>query len=350
MIKFDDFTNKYLKIFMEKRSKVIFPELKKMRSDINDYIKNNEVKFKIEEYVIPERKLHELTDTPWVYKEVLNSIKDLHANYKISWSYKKFNHYIIIKSTESKFKSFKERLDTLLHIINYIYDLKKTSEDREIHMFLLLSPLKKIIEKDEAICPKNINSGYTDFSTNEIFIWREEEFEKVIFHELIHYMDLDVRNMAFDDEDIPIIINGPKSYYEAFTDLHGILYYLVYLSIITGKSVNSLFQIEYEFIKNQANNLNNILKLEDWSTFAKSERRFNGVERTNKEKKTIKQSSPAFTYFIIKFLIIKKIVEDNNINLLNNPKELIKEIFNVGFTCESFIDIKSSRMTLIQMY
>jgi hypothetical protein len=336
MIKFDDFTNKYLKIFMEKRSKVIFPELKKMRSDINDYIKKNEVKFKIEEYIIPEKKLHELTDTQWVYKEVLNSIKDLHANYKISWSYKKFNHYIIIKSTESKFKSFKERLDTLLHIINYIYDLKKTSEDREIHMFLLLSPLKKIIEKDEAICPKNINSGYTDFSTNEIFIWREEEFEKVIFHELIHYMDLDVRNMAFDDEDIPIIINGPKSYYEAFTDLHGILYYLVYLSIITGKSVNSLFQIEYEFIKNQANNLNNILKLEDWNT--------------NKEKKTIKQSSPAFTYFIIKFLIMKKIVEDNNINLLNNPKELIKEIFNVGFTSESFIDIKSSRMTLIQMY
>jgi hypothetical protein len=343
MIKFDDFTNKYLKIFMKKRSNVIFPKLKKMRSDISNYIKNNEIKFKIEEYVIPEKKLHTLIDTQWVYKEVLNSIKDLHANYKISWSYKNFNHCIFIKSTESKFNSFKERLDTLLHIINYIYDSKKTSEEREINMYLLLSPLKKIIEKDDTICPKNINSGYTDFSTNEIFIWREEEFEKVIFHELIHYMDLDVRNMAFDDEDIPIIINGPKSYYEAFTDLQGILYYLVYLSIVTGKSVNSFFQIEYEFIKNQANNLNNIFKLEDWSTLAKS-------EPTNKEKKIIKQSSPAFTYFIIKYLIIKKIVEDNNINLLNNPKELIKTIFNIGFISESCIDIKSSRMTLIQMY
>ena len=337
MIKFDDFTNKYLKMFMEKRSKIIFPKLKKMRSDINNYIKNNKIKFKIEEYVIPEKKLLKLIDTEWVYKEVINSIEDLKANYKISWSYKEFNHCIIIKSTESKFNSFKERLDKLLHIINYIYDLKKTTEEREIHMYLLLSPLKKIIEKDEIICPKNINSGYTDFTTNEIFIWREEEFEKVIFHELIHYMDLDVRNMAFDDEDIPIIINGPKSYYEAFTDLHGILYYLVYLSIVTEKSVNSLFQIEYEFIKNQANNLNNIFKLEDWNN-------------ENKEKKTIKQSSPAFTYFIIKHLIIKKIVEDNDLTLLNNPKELIKKIFKTGFTSESFIDIKSSRMTLIQMY
>ena len=337
MIKFDDFTNKHLKFFMEKRSKAIFPKLKKMRSDINNYIKNNEIKFKIEDYIIPEKKLLKLTDTQWVYKEVLNSIEDLKANYKISWSYKKFNHCIIIKSTESKFKYFKERLDTLLHIINYIYDLKKTEEEREINMYLLLSPLKKIIEKDEIISPKNINSGYTDFITNEIFIWREEEFEKVIFHELIHYMDLDVRNMTFDDEDIPIIINGPKSYYEAFTDLQGILYYLVYVSIITGKSVNSLFQIEYEFIKNQANNLNNIFKLDNWN---------------NKEnsKKTIKQSSPAFTYYIIKYLIIKKIVEDNDINLLNNPKELVKTIFDLGFTSESCIDIKSSRMTLIQMY
>ena len=125
--------------------------------------------------------------------------------------------------------------------------------------------------------------------------------------------------------------------YIRYPILQGILYYLVYVSIITGKSVNSLFQIEYEFIKNQANNLNNIFKLDNWN---------------NKEnsKKTIKQSSPAFTYYIIKYLIIKKIVEDNDINLLNNPKELVKTIFDLGFTSESCIDIKSSRMTLIQMY
>ena len=333
MIKFDDFTNKYLKIFMGKRSKVIFPKLKEMRTDIYNYIKNNEIKFKIEEYVIPEKKLHKLTDTQWVYKEVVNSIKDLHANYKISWSYKKCNHCIIIKSTESKFNSFKERLDTLLHIINYIYDLKKTTEEREITMYLLLSPLKKIIEENDTICPKNINSGYTDFTTNEIFIWREEEFEKVIFHELIHYMELDVRNMAFDDKDLPIVINGPKSYYEAFTDLQGILYYLIYVSIITGKSVDSLFQIEYAFIKNQANNLNDIFKLKDW-----------------KNKQSIKQTSPAFTYYILKYLIIKKIIEDNDFSLLDNPRELIKIIFKSEFQNDNFIDIKSSRMTLIQLF
>jgi hypothetical protein len=150
-------------------------------------------------------------------------------------------------------------------------------------------------------------------------------------------MDLDVRNMAFDDNDIPIIINGPKSYYEAFTDLQGILYYLVYVSIITGKSVDSLFQIEYEFIKNQANKLNDVFNLKDWNN-------------KNVKRKTIKQDSPAFTYFIIKFLIIKKIVEDNDLKLLNNPKKLIKEIFNDGFQTENFINLDSSRMTLIQLY
>jgi len=201
-------------------------------------------------------------------------------------------------------------------------------------MYLLLSPLKKIIEENHTICPKNINSGYTDFTTNEIFIWREEEFEKVIFHELIHYMELDVRNMAFDDKDLPIVINGPKSYYEAFTDLQGILYYLIYVSIITGKSVDSLFQIEYAFIKNQANNLNDIFKLKDWKN----------------KKQSIKQTSPAFTYYILKYLIIKKIIENNDFSLLDNPRELIKVIFKSEFQNDNFIDIKSSRMTLIQLF
>jgi hypothetical protein len=218
-------------------------------------------------------------------------------------------------------------------MLNYLMAI---SQEKRIHMYLILSPLKKEIIKDEIVSPKHINSGYTDYISNEIFIWREEEFEKVIFHEMIHYMDLDVRNMAFEDTDLPIIINGPKSYYEAFTDIHGIMYYLIYISIITGRSVNSLFQIEYQFIKNQANKLNDVFNLEDWDNKSKS-------------KKSINQQSPAFTYYIIKYLIIKKIVKEDNFDLINNPKELLKEIFKSGFQSEKFKDLNSSRMTLIQI-
>jgi len=338
MVKYDDFTIKYLKYFMDKRDtkNLILPTLKEKRNIVSNYIKNNKVNFKIEEYKIPQNKIEKLVDTQWVYKEVLNSLDILTANYKITWLYNNMKHCIFIKSTIDKFNCFKARLPILLSMLNYLTTISKVN--RKIQIYLLLSHLKKDINKGDIISPKNINSGYTDFITNEIFIWREEELEKVIFHEMIHYMDLDVRNMAFEDEDLPIIINGPKSYYEAFTDINGIMYYLIYVSLITGKSVNSLFQIEYEFIKNQANKLNDIFNLKDWNT------------QDIKNKKIIKQTSPAFTYYIIKYLNIKKILETNNFSLLDNPKELIKEIFRSGFVSEKYINLKSCRMTLIQIY
>ena len=144
---------------------------------------------------------------------------------------------------------------------------------------------------------------------------------------------------TFEDEDVPINIDGPKSYYEAFTDLQGIMYYLIYVSIVIGKSVNSLFDIEYQFIKNQAHKLNDVFKLDSWKN-----------NEDNILKKTVKQLSPAFSYYIIKYLIMKKIIDTNNYDLLNNPKDLIKEIFKIGFQTGGFTNIRSSRMTLIQMF
>ena len=338
MVKFDDFTNKHLKYFMGKREKHILPTLKEKRSLVSNFIKNNKVNFKIEDYEISNNKINKLADTQWVYKELLNSLDNLDSNYKITWLHKNITNCIFIKSTKDKFNCFKQRLDILLPMLNYLMEMCKAPEERKIQMYLILSHLKKELIEDEIVSPKHINSGYTDFISNEIFIWREEEFEKVIFHEMIHYMDLDVRNMSFEDTDLPIIIKGPKSYYEAFTDIQGIMYYLIYISILTGKSVNSLFQIEYQFIKNQANKLNDIFNLDDWNN-----------EISIDSKKSLNQNSPAFTYYIIKYLIIKKIVEEDNFDLINKPKELIKEIFKTGFQSEKFKDLNSSRMTLIQI-
>ena len=138
MVKFDAFTNKHLKYFMEKREDIKFPTLKEKRKIVDEFVKNNKVKFKIEEYIIPENKLFKLADTQWVYKEALNSIDTLKANYKISWN----NDCIIIKATENKFKAFKERLDILLPMLNYLKSIKNTKEPRNINMYLLLTPLK----------------------------------------------------------------------------------------------------------------------------------------------------------------------------------------------------------------
>jgi hypothetical protein len=331
MVKFDDFTIKYLSMFYNKREPIVFPDLKKLRTLVKNSFNKN-VKYDTFDYEIPINKIKKLADTKWVDKDMLHNLETLHSNKKICWMYRKIKHTIYIKSTQNKFDNFKDRLSILINCLNFIYDKKPIKEDRPLNMYLILTPLKKVAN-NIIIGPKNINSGYTDFISKEILIWREEEFEKVIFHEMVHYMDLDVRNMAFSDNELPHDIEGPKSYYEAFTDVWGVTYYLIYISIVTNKSVNSLFEMEYQFMKNQAHYFNDFFGLKNWDT-----------------KKEIKQYSPAFTYFIIKFLLFKTIIESNDLSLMERPKEALSKIFNNGFTQEKYENLNSARMTLLQLY
>ena len=330
MIKFDEFTKKYIKNFFNKRDKNIkFDFINQEKNKIVSML-NKKIIFKIEPYEIKIGKIRKLFDTEWVYSEAINNLDVLTANYKITWTHNVM-HTIYFKGTQSKFDFFKERLSVLINMLNYLYDKKNTPKVSAISMYLILTPLKKTLENTQIIGPKNINSGYTDFITNEILCWREEEFEKVIFHEMIHYMNLDVRNMAFDDKDLPHEIDGHKSYFEAFTDFWGIIYHIIYLSIILKKSPNSLLQIEYEFIKNQANLMNDFFNLDDWTS-----------------KKSLKQKSPAFTYFILKYLLFKRIIYSNDISLLDKPRELLSELMSQKFIVENFINLPP-RMSLLQL-
>lgn len=330
MIKFDEFTKKYIKNFFDKRDKKIkFDFINKEKSNVLSKFNKN-ITFKIEPYEIKIEKIRKLFDTEWVYTEAINNLNGLTANYKITWKHNVM-HTIYFKGTQIKFDSFKERLIVLINLLNYLYDKKNTKKDNAISMYLILTPLKKTLEDTQIIGPKNINSGYTDFVTNEILCWREEEFEKVIFHEMIHYMNLDVRNMAFDDKELPHEIDGYKSYFEAFTDFWGVLYHIIYLSIILKKSANSLLQIEYKFIQNQANLMNDFFDLDDWTT-----------------KKYLKQKSPAFTYFILKYLLFKRIIYSNDISLLDKPRELLSELMSQKFIVENFIKLPP-RMSLLQL-
>ena len=324
-----EFSNKYLLYFYENRDKNIkFDFIKEERKKVKNKLKK--IEYKIELYTIPENKIKRLIETEWVSHEVINNLQTLDTNYKITWNYKT-THNIYLKCTKEKYNSFFKRINILLNVINYLYDKKTYEENKPINMYLVLTPLEKNLEIDSIIGPKNINSGYTDFNENEIFIWREEEFEKVILHELIHYIDMDNRHIKFNDNVLIHNVNNFKSYFEAFTDFWGIIYHLIYVSLVTERSINSLLQIEFKFMENQANLMNNFFELNNWE-----------------HKKEINQNTPAFSYFIIKYMIFEKVINSNNITLLDNPYELILNILSNRFKTNKFI-ILSPRMTLIQL-
>lgn len=76
---------------------------------------------------------------------------------------------------------------------------------KPIKIILLLTSAKKALEKGKILTPYHVNSGFTFIAKNEIFIFRKEEFPKVIIHELLHH-DINIHSDDFKKENKELLI------------------------------------------------------------------------------------------------------------------------------------------------
>ena len=256
------------------------------------------------------------------YKNLLKDMETLHDIYEIKWN----NNFIIIKTNEAINHKY---IKIIISIIEYLKE--KAHNNKDVKIFLVLSRLKKEFPKEtKEMGIRNANSGYNDSMNDVIFIWRREEFEKVLFHELIHNFNLDKRH---DHQPNIIHTNGPHLYFEAITDFQGIIYHLIFLSITSRIKIKILLEYELGFIQNQAMNLNEIWELGNW-----------------KEKPTnlIEQKTAAFSYYILKYLIFEYYLY-HIVDLSEEYEIILKKVLKNGFIMKPFIKINSSRMTLLQL-
>ena len=273
-------------------------------------------------------------------KKLVTQLPQLNKTYIIIWK----NNKIIIKS--NTYPQLLKRIKILIFIIEYIKEKICAPNNRSITIYLVLSKLeKKFPNSNDIISSKNVNSGYCNLKTNVIFIWRKEEVEKVLFHEMIHHYNFTNHLVEFQFP-INFLINGPTNYYEAIADFWGIFYNLIYLSLVSNISVKKLFILEFCFIKNQALQLNNFFNL-NWK---------------NIKLNIINQNTAAFSYYILKYLLIEyllynkseilfKFIKDNIIfdsevyyieyNNIFNKLNIIKD--------DKYIKINSIRMTLLEL-
>jgi hypothetical protein len=276
--------------------------------------------FKIEIIKINQDLLKKMMESIWVYENLINNIDDLDVEYLISWN----NNKIYLKCKKKKFDKILNRLPHLLRMINYI----KNNNKEKLVIYLLLSKLKKKLDNDKVISPKNINTGYTNTVKKYIFIWREEEFEKVLFHEIMHFYDYDHRHETYNH-----FLNF-DSLYEAINDVKAIIINLIYLYLIKNKKLNKLnklMDIEFSFINNQAIMIN--------------------YHINNK----IKLNSPAFSYYVLKAMLINYITCSNFLfseynKLFNEHIEFNKIISKLSIIDnKNFIDFYSCRMTFLEL-
>jgi len=182
--------------------------------------------------------------SPYNIKEVIEYIDEIDDIYE----YKYNNIEIIVY-----YRKNKDKID---------YDLIRrvakrggdTLKNKKIKIFLFLTMAKKIFNKDNSeLNVKNVNSGFTYTNRNEIYIFRKEEFPKVIIHELLHH-DNNIQNDNIKNENINkllkhfrlsdrsnIILN------ESIIELWATIIHLSYISKEYNINFNELLKIELEY-------------------------------------------------------------------------------------------------------
>lgn len=252
--------------------------------------------------------------------------------------------------------------DLIKHIVvisQFIYNLNPINRIKFLYFDTLIE--KQLINDNNYICSQNINSGLS--SGEYIIIWRREELPKVLIHELIHYLNIDIKhnnnlksiiNYNIGQYDYPILIN------ESITEIQAQFIHTIYI-LVSNKTplieVFKLFKIFYY-----------LEHLFSWYQLSKIMNYFNIVSFDDQLiKLNFNQTSNAFSYYILKPIIglrffdilfelryIKKLMNDNNkcqiINIIktcihNKPLIMINQMIT-----ELKYDSNSLRMTIFGYY
>ena len=123
----------------------------------------------------------------------------------------------------------------VFHIVNIMRKLFK--KNINVKIVILGSPFKKKlfnIFNDKVILPIHVNSGST-LKGSYVNVWRYEEWQKVLIHEMIHYLEVDFNyrsrgyNKLVSYLDNKFNIDGNIIPSEAYTELLAVIFHTMYI-------------------------------------------------------------------------------------------------------------------------
>ena len=185
---------------------------------------------------------------------------------------KQINSLKIIKYKNLTFKIYYNTNDDLDFkfikkvMIRGVFILK----NKQMTIHLIPSPAKKIFKEDGIMTSENINSGFTYVNRNDIYIFRKEEFPKVVLHELIHH-DLNIHQDEFNEknkrllkehfnicDDTTLILN------ETIIELWATILQLAFVSVDYNIDYRRLFKMEVIYSLYKCHQIFKIQKGDKW--------------------------------------------------------------------------------------
>lgn len=217
-------------------------------------------------------------------------------------------------------------INNIITIVKFFIEL--TNYHKPININIINTNFKKLVPLDsDELTVENINSGST-LVKSFINIWRYEELLKVIIHELIHYLNIDIK-----DDNVDILNEYIKKKFriqydcninEGYTEALAIFINSIWILVKLNLNINNIedvlkYEIGHSFY--QIIKLKNFYKEEDFFDFCLK----------------IDNHTAIFCYYIIKYFLIK----NTNIFLELVKKKIFKKDNNINII---FIDIISKEI------
>ena len=199
----------------------------------------------------------------------------------------------------------------------------------------------------------NINSAVTN--TIDIIIYRKEELLKSIFHELIHFHNLDFRTIPSEIISYLIKTHNIKSdneylLYECVTEALANILNNIFISR-NIKEFTSNLQNEILFSTFQLAKILTICKFKHWDEFANTSTNSN----TSNPKKHFKQESCVMSYYILKFYILMNLDTyfknclDTKLKFIQTPAHF-NTLITIFDSARKNIDIKNIMDNLLAKF
>ena len=322
-------------------SKELLNSLPKKLDD-SDSILNSKNKYKTSYSKLnkndPSYKLHneftEIYNNSFIGQE---TIDDVITNCNHLHHYKSNKRDIKLMSSDNKsIKKYINKIDSILNMFDLL-----TKKENKYKIKIYMSNLKKNLDfmksnnghkHKRVIDSASINTGSTYPSVN-ITLWRKEELCKVLIHELVHYLLLDIYEHQDDIKHIYKDVNLDVEFLnpnEAYTEYMAIILYIYWIYQTTSCDLSL-----YSFIKKRL-----LIEL-GWSFYqiAKIIKYFKCYGSyldlfTNKCE--FRQRTSVLSYFILKtYYLFYSDRFMSCINFSNSSK--------IRFTCVKDIDLKDEK-------
>ena len=181
--------------------------------------------------------------TPDIYGEFTSL--DIQKDIELNLQYGKLQEYRMEDITLNLKIYSNHNFSPKSSLLDRVFFLSYLEKSPEINLTLWLSDRKKKLKYARShryIGPKEINSGCTSHlqGSKQVSVWRKEELDKVILHELIHSLDLEDRMNTLDLE------NFVYQHFDIRRDLNKLTIFECYVEIMAD-ILNVFFLVQDTF-------------------------------------------------------------------------------------------------------